>query len=273
MKIGKTDLKIVQGDIMALDVEAIVNPANSRVAIEKGSARVIDAVTVGVDGTTDEHILRRACAAAFEEAGKLKLKSLAFPALGCGDAGFPVIGAAKIMAQEALKFLRFREHELKEVVFCLSDDEQFQTFERTVTGYVTHIQDDLGSGPYVTVDAIIELKEGIILIERSNPPYGWALPGGFVDVGESLETAVRREAEEETGMTLEELRQFRIYSEPDRDPRFHTVSTVFIGRGQGTPRFGSDAKGLQVVPYGELLEREYAFDHKKVIGDYLKSRR
>ncbi|OQX11001.1 MAG: NUDIX hydrolase, partial [Desulfobacteraceae bacterium IS3] len=82
--------------------------------------------------------------------------------------------------------------------------------------------------PLVTVDIIIEINKGIVLIERVNPPHGWALPGGFVDYGESLETAAVREAKEETSLdvTLEE--QFHTYSAPDRDPRQHTVSTVFI---------------------------------------------
>ncbi|NLE64722.1 MAG: NUDIX hydrolase [Elusimicrobia bacterium] len=131
--------------------------------------------------------------------------------------------------------------------------------------------DDLGWGPYVTTDIIIEVAGGVVIIERSNPPYGWALPGGFVDRGESLETAACREAKEETGLDLEDLRQFHIYSDPSRDPRFHTVTTVFTAKGIGTPRAGDDAKGLRVVPRAELLKRTYAFDHDKVLSDYLTS--
>ena len=115
-----------------------------------------------------------------------------------------------------------------------------------------------------------EIQKGIILIERSNPPYGWALPGGFVDYGESLEEAVMREAKEETHMRLRSLRQFHTYSKPGRDPRFHTITTVFIAQGAGTPKFGDDAKGLKVVTYSDLLNLIYAFDHKDVIKDYLK---
>ncbi|OGW96764.1 MAG: hypothetical protein A2Z81_01550 [Omnitrophica WOR_2 bacterium GWA2_45_18] len=134
---------------------------------------------------------------------------------------------------------------------------------------MNHVQNDLGLGPYVTVDIIIEWNEGIVLIERSNPPFGLALPGGFLDYGESLEQGAIREAKEETNMDLLDLCQFHTYSSPDRDPRFQTVSTVFVAKGRGTPRFGDDAKGLRVVAVEDLLKLDYAFDHKQVIQDYL----
>ncbi|MDD3345767.1 MAG: NUDIX hydrolase [Candidatus Omnitrophica bacterium] len=127
-------------------------------------------------------------------------------------------------------------------------------------------------GPYVTVDALIELPEGIVVIRRSNPPFGWALPGGFVDYGESLEDAVKREAKEETNLDLTEIRQFHSYSDPRRDPRFHTVGTVFIAKANGKPRAGDDAAGLKVVSLKELEKLDFAFDHKKIIQDYLGSK-
>lgn len=127
--------------------------------------------------------------------------------------------------------------------------------------------------PFVTVDMIIEVSGGIVIIERLNPPHGWALPGGFVDVGESLEDAARREAKEETNLDLEDLRQMHTYSDPKRDPRFHTVSTVFTARGRGKAQSGDDAKNLKIVPHEELLNIEYAFDHKQVVKDYLSLRK
>ncbi|MCR4336854.1 MAG: NUDIX hydrolase [Candidatus Omnitrophica bacterium] len=139
-------------------------------------------------------------------------------------------------------------------------------------GYINHVQNDLGLGPYVCVDIIIELKDGVVLIERSNPPYGWAIPGGFVDCWESLEAAARREAKEETRLDLQNLRQLHTYSDPARDPRFHTVSTVFIAQGTGNPAAGDDAKGLRVVPYEDLLKWEYALGHKQIIQDYLSQK-
>ncbi|OGX28049.1 MAG: hypothetical protein A2705_04670 [Omnitrophica WOR_2 bacterium RIFCSPHIGHO2_01_FULL_52_10] len=110
---------------------------------------------------------------------------------------------------------------------------------------------------------------GIVLIERLNPPCGWALPGGFVDYGESLEVAALREAKEETNLDLVDLRQFHTYSAPGRDPRFHTIATVFIAEGQGEPRSGDDAAGLRIVRYEDLLQLDYAFDHKEIIEEYL----
>lgn len=127
--------------------------------------------------------------------------------------------------------------------------------------------------PFVTVDMIIELSDGIVVIERLNPPYGWALPGGFVDMGESLEDAARREAKEETNLDLKNLQQMHTYSDPKRDPRFHTISTVFIAQGAGKPQSGDDAKNLKIVPYTDVLTINYAFDHKQIVADYLKQRR
>lgn len=122
--------------------------------------------------------------------------------------------------------------------------------------------------PVPTVDIIIEIPDkGIVLIERAQPPSGWALPGGFVDYGESLESAAMREAKEETGLTLENLEQFRAYSDPERDPRQHTITYVFIARAQGRPVGGDDAAAAKVFA-PDNLPRELAFDHGKIIKDY-----
>jgi len=121
----------------------------------------------------------------------------------------------------------------------------------------------------VTVDAIIEIEDGIVLIKRKNPPYGWAIPGGFVDYNESLETAVKREAKEETGLDLFDLRQSHTYSESGRDPRGHTVSTVFIAKGKGNPVASDDAADLKIVTKDSLPE-DMAFDHRKILEDYFK---
>jgi ADP-ribose pyrophosphatase YjhB (NUDIX family) len=124
--------------------------------------------------------------------------------------------------------------------------------------------------PLLTVDAIIEIEDGIILIKRKNPPPGWAIPGGFVDYGESLEEAVEREALEETGLSVKNLTQMHTYSDPCRDPRFHTVTTVFIGRAKGKPKAGSDAQKAKVFKPHEWEKIELAFDHRKVLSDYLQ---
>lgn len=125
--------------------------------------------------------------------------------------------------------------------------------------------------PIPTVDIIIELEDqGIILIKRKNPPYGWALPGGYVDYGESLEKAAVREAKEETSLDIELLRQLHTYSDPDRDPRGHTISTVFIARATGHPKAADDACEIGIFRINNL-PKKLAFDHLKILQDYISS--
>ena len=124
--------------------------------------------------------------------------------------------------------------------------------------------------PFPTVDIIIETDEGIVLIQRKNPPYGWALPGGFVDYGESLEAAAIREAKEETSLDIKLISQFRAYSDPARDPRHHTVTVVFIAEAKGIPLAGDDAEGIGTFNL-KSLPGDIAFDHRKILGDYLKT--
>lgn len=310
MKINNTNISIIQGDITTLKVDAIVSAANPRMIMEKGTSiavkkkggeviekqarqkgtlkpgtavwtnagkikaeYIIHAVTVDERDKTTQDILRIATANTLAVANSLKVKTLALPALGCGVGNFSIMGSAKIMTQEIMKAVKLPDNTIEEVTFCIFDEKIFDVFSKTVFSYVDHLQNKLGPGPYVTVDIIIEYKEGVILIERSNPPYGWALPGGFLDYGESLEAAAIREAKEETDLQLKNLQQFHTYSEPSRDPRFHTVSTVFIAKGDGEPKVGSDAKGLKVVKFTELPKLDYAFDHKQVISDYLATRK
>jgi 8-oxo-dGTP diphosphatase len=126
--------------------------------------------------------------------------------------------------------------------------------------------------PTPTVDIIIEIPgKGLILIQRANPPWGWALPGGYVDYGESLEDAARREAREETSLEVELLGQFHTYSDPRRDPRQHNISTVFVARADGTPKAADDAGSLAIFRPADLPE-DLAFDHGQILADYLKTR-
>lgn len=124
--------------------------------------------------------------------------------------------------------------------------------------------------PEVTVDAIIESPGGaIVLVERRFPPLGWALPGGFVDPGESLFQAVRREALEETGLLVEVLALFHVYSRPWRDPRGDTVSAVYHCRAEGTPVGGDDAASA-VFFMPDNLPNLMAFDHREIIGEFIR---
>ena len=120
--------------------------------------------------------------------------------------------------------------------------------------------------PSPTVDIIIELQEGIVLIERKNTPHGWALPGGFVDYGESYEQAAVREALEETSLEVVLVRQFHTYSHPERDQRQHTASTVFIATAVGQPQGADDALQAQVFRRDTLPP--LVFDHAQILDDY-----
>ncbi|OHB26834.1 MAG: NUDIX hydrolase [Desulfuromonadaceae bacterium GWC2_58_13] len=122
--------------------------------------------------------------------------------------------------------------------------------------------------PFPTVDIIIRQGNSVVLIERRNEPMGWALPGGFVDYGESLETAAAREALEETGLTVRNLRQFGAYSDPQRDPRQHNISFVFTAEGEGNLEGGDDAASARLFSL-DNLPSPLCFDHAKILRDYL----
>jgi len=131
--------------------------------------------------------------------------------------------------------------------------------------------------PIPTVDIIIETRnedhqQAIILIKRKNPPYGWAIPGGFVDYGESLEEAAVREAKEETSLEVTLKYQMHTYSDPKRDPRMHTISTVYVASAQGVPKARDDAKEIGLFTREEI-NFSLAFDHQKILDDYFKQKK
>lgn len=129
--------------------------------------------------------------------------------------------------------------------------------------------------PLLAADVIIELTDypgrPIVLIERANPPYGWAIPGGFVDLGEIIELAGVREAQEEVGLDVTLLALLGIYSDPARDSRGHTVTAVYVAEAAGTPIAADDAKNCRLFLLNELPE-SLAFDHAQVLSDYKKYR-
>ena len=129
--------------------------------------------------------------------------------------------------------------------------------------------------PHLSADIIIELLDHpsrpIVLIERKNPPHGWAIPGGFVGIGERIETGARREALEETGLAVKLIALLGLYSNPNRDPRFHTATAVYVAEAHGSPVAADDAKDFRVVSVDNLPEN-LAFDHSLVLSDYLTFR-
>jgi 8-oxo-dGTP diphosphatase len=125
--------------------------------------------------------------------------------------------------------------------------------------------------PLLAADAIIELADRpgrpIVLIERLNPPLGWAIPGGFVDRGERIEDAAIREAAEETGLKVRLRALLGLYSDPARDPRGHTVTAVYVAEACGEPQAMDDARSLRLFLPDAFPDR-LAFDHALVLADY-----
>jgi len=132
--------------------------------------------------------------------------------------------------------------------------------------------------PYLTTDGIVEIYNsseellGVVLIKRKNPPFGLALPGGFVDIGESVEDAVIREMKEEISLDVTISKLFNIYSKPNRDERFHTVSVVYVCKAYGVPIGADDAKEASIVKLEDLALEKLAFDHGDILRDYLKTK-
>ena len=309
MKIRGTEIVVIKGDITEIDAEAIVNAANNKFlmgggvagAIKRAGGKVIEeealkqgpvevgeailtsagslkakyvvhAATMKMDFKTNEDIIHKATYSSLLCAQENKITSLAFCALGCGVGRFSFEAASKIMAQEVFRYIwQIKEPTLEKIVFVLNSDEAFGVFQKNVISYLEYISKKISAGPFLTVDGIIEYRQGIVMIERSNPPSGWALPGGFVDYGESVEEAVAREVKEETSLDFVNFKQFKVYSQGDRDPRFHTASVVFIGEGKGSLKADSDAKGAGVFKLDSLPEK-IAFDHREVIREYIKFR-
>jgi 8-oxo-dGTP diphosphatase len=123
--------------------------------------------------------------------------------------------------------------------------------------------------PAATADVIIEVGDRIVLIKRKNPPPGWAIPGGFIDLGEKAEDAAVREAMEETGLPVTLTALLGVYSDPARDPRLHTISTVYVGRADGEPSGSDDAAEARLFSEADLPS-PIAFDHGKILADYFR---
>ncbi|MCK4532252.1 NUDIX domain-containing protein [bacterium] len=297
MRIGNTKIKIVQKNIFKQFVEAIVVFTDNDLALNEKEMSFIrkgkvfagikkkfvvgKAIALPIDKLPIKYaicsVLKKKSFEINKEKIKLairdvlkvaeekKINSIAFSVLWLQEE-ISLKEFSRIMIGEISKYLEKMPF-LKEIVFILPDKKKSFAFRELVTDCIGYIEREKGAYPIPTVDIIIELKEKIVLIKRKNPPYGWAIPGGFVEYDESLEVAAAREAKEETNLSLQNLFQFHTYSEPGRDPRFHTISTVFIAQGKGNPEAKSDALELGLFSLQDLPGK-FAFDHKKIIRDY-----
>ncbi len=231
----------------------------------KGTGR---AFTFRLGGNTETK-LRKAVATAVKTAARAGGKRVIFSVLS-GKEPFSFNQAGKIIAQEIYRYIfEHREHPVKQFSVIAAENIEKEEFRKGLIGYLNYFGNEQKS-PFLTTDCIIRVKGGVVVIERSNPPLGFALPGGFVDYGESLEDAVRREMKEETGLSLKDLKQYHTYSAPKRDPRFHVVTTVFTAFSAGMPVAGDDAKSVRIITENDVRRMKFASDHKKVLLDYFR---
>ena len=218
----------------------------------------------------DINTLRKTLARALDQADQNGVDSIAFGMLGCAQEGLSYQHSSKVMAQQVFKYIKeIEEPVIKRIVFVVDNEVALKVFDKNIKGYLTYMSNKGLLGPYVTVDGIVEYQGGIVLIERSNPPLGFALPGGFVDYNESVEDAVVREIKEETNLEFRDIKLLKVSSDPDRDPRFHTVSIIFHGKGSGELCAGDDAAKAHVVAFKDI-PAQMAFDHRQIICDYLQ---
>ena len=230
-----------------------------------------DKVSVFVDHVdeVDIDVLRSTVKAALYKLDEQGKGSIAFAILCCGKGELPFEHSSKVMAQQVFKYVKeVEDPNVKRIIFAVENKKAYEVFKRNVEGYLGYMVHKGLLGPYVTVDGIVEHGGGIVLIERSNPPLGYALPGGFVDYNESVEDAVVREIKEETNLDFTDIKLFKVSSDPDRDPRFHTVSVIFSGVGKGTLCAGDDAANAHVIKSDNIPDT-MAFDHREIIEEYL----
>ncbi len=307
MEIHDTKIEVIKADITEVKIDAIVNAANNKLIMGGGVAAaikkkggssieeeakkqgpikigeaiitgagklkakfIIHTATMGMDFKTNQQIIRQATRSALQKTKNKDINSIALPALGCGVGGFAKEDAAKIMLEEVMTFSQKNET-LKEVIFVLYDDKTYKIFKDVIEDRFKIIKRKIEKHPIPTVDIIIEKNGNIILIKRENPPFGWAIPGGFIELGETVEAAAEREAKEETGVNIKNLKQFGVYSDPERDPRFHAISCVFTAETGEEPKASSDAKEAKFFSK-DALPDDIVFDHKKIIDDYFKLR-
>jgi 8-oxo-dGTP diphosphatase len=282
MKLRGLDIDVLKAGAGERDAAAVVVWQKSgagragAVSYERGRgprARCARVFRIGLRSRSpadSERQLRRGFAKVLQVSRRLGLERIDVTGPDAGASGLSDEPAAKIMAQEILRFLREDTGNLKGVFFVLKSSRSLRAYQKGVLRYLGHLSQKLFESPFLMADTVIETGGGVVLVRRKNPPYGWALPGGFLDAHETLEETALREAKEETGLSVKNLRQMRTYSRPSRDPRFPSVSAVFVGQAKGKPRASSDAACAGVFEPREWRRLPLAFDHRRVLEDYLK---
>jgi ADP-ribose pyrophosphatase YjhB (NUDIX family) len=245
----------------------VIRGVDISVVIGDPSAQGIGDVVAAAFEPTIDAVRKTACEALLR-ADAAGISAIAFGALGFVDGGLTATHASKVLAQEIFRYVKDvpfgREPAVHRVVVAVADEATKKVYVKNIEGYIAYMSHKGLLGPYLTVDGIVAYQNGIVLIERTNPPLGWALPGGFVDYGETVETAVVREIKEETNLEFTDIDLLCVSSDPKRDARFHTVSVVYVGKGSGELRAGDDACGAKVFPL-DALPQGIAFDHRALI--------
>lgn len=158
---------------------------------------------------------------------------------------------------------------VNQVKLIFFDNNYFNRFVKSFEPLLINLSSKTFKNPYPAVDIIIEKSKGVVLVYRKNFPQGWAMPGGFINYGESAEQAAIREAREETGLDIENLKFFGVFSEPGRDPRFHTISIVYSAKGKGRIKPGDDASKVKIFSKNNL-PKDIAFDHRKILFQFFE---
>lgn len=201
---------------------------------------------------------------------KLFCNSVAFPILGYKTQKITAEGAFQIMMEEIISIVD-RKVNLKYIMVVVPK-KFFKRCEKITTGMLESLTKKIFRNPYPAADIIIKKERGIVLVYRKNFPTGWAIPGGFINYGESAENAAIREAKEETGLEIKNLKLFGVFSKPGRDTRFHTISIVFTANGKGEINAGDDARIAKIF-YKEHLPENIAFDHREILMQFFNKTR